>query len=378
MSLAGKIQLAGRHPAAAADWLRMKAGGFRARRRLSAEDTAPPPIVLSVNLTSRCNLRCRMCGQWRREDWNRGPVLPASALLEAVSGLRPGRVKIYLWGGEPLLYPHFRELIAGLGERSHYVVVNTNGVLLRDFAADLVSCGVAALDVSVDGPPEIHDRIRGVPGTFERMAAGLQLLAGIRKREGSRRPMVKSITVVSETNQDRLEETAATLADTGLFDALVFNLGWFTDERRGEATRKIFQSRLGCDSTTWRDYVAALGKIDAERVADFAAKAASGALCRKPVFIVPPLSSSQVADYYRRPGAVFGRKGCVSPWLQAEIRPDGGVTFCPDFPDYIAGNIKSDSLLRIWNGPRARRFRRVLRENGLFPVCNRCCGFFSY
>ncbi len=319
-----------------------------------------------------------MCGQWRRPDSSRGEVLPAGVLLEAFSGLPPGRVKIYLWGGEPLLYPHLEELLSGLHRQGHYVVINTNGVLLEKFAPALVSHRVGGVDVSVDGPPEIHDRIRGMEGTFAALSAGLERLRELGRTDPSGRLLVKSVTVVSEENQDCLEETAAVLAGSGLYDALIFNLGWFTDAARGEATEKIFRARLDCGSTTWQSYVGALGKIDPARVAAFVEKAAAGGLVRPPIFIVPALRASQIEGYYRDPRQVFGRGKCVSPWLQAEIRPDGGLAFCPDFPDYIAGNIRSEPLPRIWNGPRARRFRRVLRERGLFPICRRCCGLFSY
>ena len=378
MELTRKILLAGRHPSAALDWLRLRWAGWNLRRSGSLGDTAFAPRVVSVNLTSRCNLHCRMCGQWRREDWNRAEVLAAGDLLKIFSELRPGRTKIYIWGGEPLLYPHFRELLAGLNRQRHYVVVNTNAVLLEKFAADLVVNRVSGIDVSVDGPAAVHDRIRGVEGTFGRMLMGANRVKELKMSAGLSRPLVKAVSVISEANQDHLEETVAVLEESGAFEALIFNLGWFADEERGEATRRLFHRCFDCEASSWKAYVSALGRVDHARVAEFRRKVSTRTNARLPVFFIPSISPALIGDYYLRPSNIFGRKRCVSPWLQAEIRADGGVAFCPDFPDYIAGNIKSEPLLKIWNGPKAIRFRQALRERGLFPICNRCCGLFSY
>jgi MoaA/NifB/PqqE/SkfB family radical SAM enzyme len=60
---------------------------------------------------------------------------------------------------------------------------------------------------------------------------------------------------------------------------------------------------------------------------------------------------------------------CNAPWVSAVIETDGTVRPC-FFHDSI-GNVRSDSLAAIINGPRAIEFRANLRvaEN---PVCRRC------
>lgn len=339
--------------------------------------TAPGPITVSINLTHLCNLRCRMCGQWRRKDVYRKEILPLEKLKELVDDVAQFHPKIYLWGGEPLLYPHFSELVRYLKEKKQYTIINTNGVLLKKYAAEMVDLRVDGLDISIDGPPEIHNEIRGVPRTFEKVIEGLKILGEHRRIPGQRRPMIKAISTISETNQDFLDETLEMLESTHLFDAAIFNLGWFTTEKIGVATDRIFRKYLGCGSSSWNDFVGALGEVDSEKVASFMTRISShGRKGTLPVFFIPSITPKEVEEYYCRPSSFMGRKACLSPWISLEIRPDGNVTFCPDFPDYIIGNIKEDSFFEIWNGEKARKFRGLLVKKGLFPLCSRCCGLY--
>lgn len=380
MNSLSKLLLALRYPGAARERILSR---LRTRLRVAplvrkGIDRAPTPTTVSLNLTHLCNLRCEMCGQWRRQDVYRREFLPLEKLQGLVDELSAARPKFYLWGGEPLLYPELAGLLRYLREKRQYTIINTNGVLLKKFAAELVGLEVDGLDLSLDGPPEVHDRIRGVPGTYRKVMEGLRLLKGERRKRGKRKPMVKAITTISALNIDRLEETLELFDSSGLFDAVIFNLGWFTTEKIGQATDRIFREHLGCPASSWKDFVGALGEVDPGKVKSFMESVAARRRSGPPVFFIPGLPPGRVEEYYSRPASFLGRKTCFSPWLNIEIRPDGDLTFCPDFPDYIIGNINRESFQEIWNGERARKFRRLLLERGLFPLCSRCCGLFAY
>ncbi len=380
MNSRAKFLLALRYPVAARERLRSR---LHTRRKIvplhkKGIVRAPNPITVSFNLTHLCNLRCGMCGQWRRQDVYRKEFLPLEKFQGLIDELAPSRPKFYLWGGEPLLYPELPGLLEYLKAKKQYTIVNTNGVLLGKYAAEMVSLGVDGLDVSLDGPAEVHDRIRGVPGTYRKVMDGLRLLQEERRKRKTRKPMVKAITTISALNVDRLEETLELFAASGLFDAVIFNLGWFTTEKIGRATDRIFREHLGCPASSWKDFVGALGEFEPGQVKSFMESIAVRRRPGPPVFFIPDLPPGRVEEYYSRPASFLGRKACFSPWLNIEVRPDGDLTFCPDFPDYIIGNINRESFGEIWNGERARKFRRLLLERGLFPLCSRCCGLYAY
>jgi MoaA/NifB/PqqE/SkfB family radical SAM enzyme len=50
----------------------------------------------------------------------------------------------------------------------------------------------------------------------------------------------------------------------------------------------------------------------------------------------------------------------------------GKVYFCP-FIRVEVGDLAESSLEEVWNGERYVELRRRLVENGIFPVCRRCC-----
>jgi MoaA/NifB/PqqE/SkfB family radical SAM enzyme len=121
-----------------------------------------PPLIRGVVLTNRCNLHCRHCDVAARgaKDLDFGEV---TAAIDAFR--REGGRCLYLEGGEPFLW---RDGVHGLDDVVEYahdlgyltVVVYTNGTLPIRTSADMVF-------VSVDGPRDTHDALRGV--SFDRI-----------------------------------------------------------------------------------------------------------------------------------------------------------------------------------------------------------------
>lgn len=79
-------------------------------------------------------------------------------------------------GGEPFLYGSLQSLLRrakGLGLRTAAV---TNGTCLDDGRLDSASPWLDALAVSCDGPPPVHDEIRGKAGAFAALGRGLEVV----------------------------------------------------------------------------------------------------------------------------------------------------------------------------------------------------------
>ena len=95
-------------------------------------------------------------------------------LLDQVAAFRP---RIYLTGGEPTLYPHFAALLTEAKRRGFVVHLQTNGTLLDRVADSLVAQNVEMVTVSMDGPLEVHDAIRGQEGAFRKTCAGIKVLS---------------------------------------------------------------------------------------------------------------------------------------------------------------------------------------------------------
>jgi MoaA/NifB/PqqE/SkfB family radical SAM enzyme len=162
------------------------------------------PLGVSWMLTRRCNKRCRYCGR----DADAGKAeLSSREALRIVDELAAGSVRfIGFTGGEVLLRDDFGGIVARCISRGMSVKVNTNGSLLRDRWRELRKIDV--LQLSLDGPEDVHDRIRG-EGTFRSVR---DAIAGA-KAHGI--PVVLN-TVVSRLNADALEYVLAVCRDNGI------------------------------------------------------------------------------------------------------------------------------------------------------------------
>jgi len=79
-------------------------------------------------------------------------------------------------GGEPFLYSGLREVLQHAKSLGLRTTVTTNGYFLQPRRLGPLRDFVDVLAVSLDGPPELHNRLRGSPRAFDRLCAGLESL----------------------------------------------------------------------------------------------------------------------------------------------------------------------------------------------------------
>ncbi|EKD44371.1 MAG: Radical SAM [uncultured bacterium (gcode 4)] len=130
--------------------------------------------VKSVNLmiTNRCNSRCNMCNIWKNQVYEDIDLL---SLLKLFSREEFSDVQdLSISGGEPLLKKDINIFATSLVRLNHNLklfFVNSNGLLPKktfELAKELVSTArivnpelKVVFSISVEGPKEIHERIRG-------------------------------------------------------------------------------------------------------------------------------------------------------------------------------------------------------------------------
>jgi uncharacterized protein len=147
------------------------------------------PTQLIVVPTFGCNLSCTYCYQEPFVSGVSGLIAPETiaalfAYVDRFHGQDQPRPYLTLFGGEPLMdspahHDRVGRLMAGAGERGVSVAVVTNGYDVEAFLPLLSGGGVREVQVTLDGPPEIHDRRRVLHnglGAFARVAAGIDAL----------------------------------------------------------------------------------------------------------------------------------------------------------------------------------------------------------
>jgi len=118
--------------------------------------------VIQLQLTNKCNMSCAHCyaesGNHLTGEMESNEVFN---LIDEFVDL--GGCRLFLTGGEVLLYKHLDAVISYAKSRHLFVYLSTNGFSITEERVEqLVALGVGAVNVSIDGDnDETHDRFRG-------------------------------------------------------------------------------------------------------------------------------------------------------------------------------------------------------------------------
>ncbi|MHB8123072.1 MAG: radical SAM protein [Desulfuromonadaceae bacterium] len=344
------------------------------------------PLSLELDLTRRCNLRCRMCDQGRQTaeppaglNWHDpNQELPLSAwtdLLDQVASFRP-RPRLHITGGEPTLYRDFPALIQEAKKRGFLVHLQTNGTRLGQFAEFLVAQGVEMLSISIDGPMEIHDRIRGQEGAFTRTTEGIAALMVSRKRLGKPGPLLSINCVISKTNLGCLEQMVPLSLDLGADTLHLLHTNF--NSKANVARHNLLMSPKWAQShgldlifpsiSPGEYYQSEIAPEDLPLLREKLERVRRLARGRLILTFYPNPPLDKLGHYYLDLDYPFPQV-CNALWNSCRILPDGTVSPCLHV---VAGKITEQPFQEIWNGPGMRNFRQVIAR-GVFPGCARCC-----
>jgi len=137
-------------------------------RYLSSEDRAAfVPVHAVWELTLACDLKCQHCGS--RAGKRRSEELTTDECLDLVRQLaRMGTREVTLIGGEAYLRRDWLRIIREIRDQGMDCTVQSGGLhLTEERIKAAVDSGLQALGVSIDGLQELHDKLRGVKGSFD-------------------------------------------------------------------------------------------------------------------------------------------------------------------------------------------------------------------
>lgn len=357
--------------------------GMYVRRRFKPVHAGAPANV-GINLTRRCNLKCKMCMQNRHIEvdkdhlrwYDPGLELPLSAWLNLIDQMAIFRPWVSVTGGEPLLYPHFREFIQAAKGKDLNIDLTTNGLLLPNFAEFLVEQGVEIIHISVDGPEDVHEEIRGLKGAYARTVAGIESLFEARRKRGTYRPVIAINFTITRSNVhviDRMVPFAVSMNA----DLLQFIHPYFNTRENAEKHNRIFTPEFarskGLDVVhpslpEGEYYESEITEEDLPVMKAGLARARSEAKGRIALKMLPGLSDDVLHPYYFDLDYPFSPV-CKALWTKCRVLPDGTVSPCMHV---IAGNITEKPLLELWDGPQMSRLRQIIAKRQ-FPACDRCC-----
>ena len=306
-------------------------------------------FFVQLHLTERCNLQCRHCYQTGRsvDEMSLPEVREVVAEIsdtlsewESAYGIQYSK-SFNVTGGEPLLRGDILEVIKEIKGRGFGLYLLTNGILVNEKkAGSLADLGVDGVQVSVEGPEEIHDSIRG-KGTFSASMRGVQYLldAGL---------SVTLNVTLSSVNANYFVDIIDLAMKKG-----VQRLGFsrLVPSGKGESMLKEMLS-----PETLRQLYNKIFSMDTGNL--------------KIVTGDPVASQSLVSDDGIDMGEVpLG--GCAAAVSGITILPDGTLVPCRRL-DIAVGNIRTDSFREIWSTSKVLQdIRSRQKYEGKCKTCRR-------
>lgn len=330
------------------------------------------PIHIDVELHKRCNLNCIVCSRDTRgvelNAESRRSELPPRRWLSLVKEAASLGVRVWNIEGanEPMAHPGTFRILRAVKDAGLYGTLTTNGTLwTENQARALVKMGWDRLHVSIDGiTPAMHDRCRGVPGTFDKAMAFIRRLNHYKQQRGTEWPMLNINTVVNNLNYHLLPEFVEFCQEHKADYLFVEPVIPYHDNARSlklseeqmkelprfvESARKL-ADKYGIDN----NFGTHDRNLDAELVKH------TGAINRV-----------HLNDVKDKPKRGLLAAPCYKPWMYLAVKYDGLVGHCGLVTH--GQSIKYTNLHDIWYGEVLLQVRQEMFHSRLGEHCLRCC-----
>ena len=289
------------------------------------------PYLASFALTDECNANCQHCSFFTSlDDPNKTPMT-AEELKNAIRQAQDlGVSVINIVGGEPLMFPQWREVFQSVDKRKSHLLMFTNGWFLAESAADLKAVGMGGVYVSLDASTaEAHDRKRGKEGLFAKAMEGINAALKADLTVG-----ISCCIDEKDYESGELDRIIELGKRAGVHEVLVFDaipVGKYAarDDLRGEG------GVVGTSNSTWLDSL-----IDHVRPYN-TDKSYPGVL-------IYSYSSSHLS------------RGCTSGVAQLYVSPYGEICPC-DFYHPKFGSLREEKMYLIWD--------RMSQQMGAHGTC---------
>jgi len=349
--------------------------------------------LVSLRITDMCNLRCHTCGQWGDNgylhEYEMKELKAREVPLETYKNLvdqiaDKGWSPIwYIWGGEPMMYPGMIELLYYIKDKGMPISMVSNGTKIAIYANEIAdTCTI--LYLSVDGPnAEIHDNQRPAVSSsysnFKDVEAALDDVKAEKENRGSLFPYIVPLSCITAYNIDYVVDLYKFTSQYA--DAQILYLTWWIDQASAIEHSKDYERRFGSKPQTHYGWIGDWKEFDHGVILDKYMEMIeiSNKTGKCPPMMMPELTTKEdINTYYNDHTETFGYNQCVSIYMTLEIDSNGDVSLCRDYHDYVIGNIQTDRVEDMWNNPAAIKFRQSISQEGVMPVCRRCCGLMGF
>jgi len=131
--------------------------------------------LIQLQYNYACNFKCKHCAIERFKQQNGRLLTVADVKRIADQADAMGLASICISGGEPLIFPDLKDVIAAIGPERFVISMDTNGwFLTEDKVKWLVENGVDRVHLSMDGLESSHNKFRRAEGSWKRSLEALE------------------------------------------------------------------------------------------------------------------------------------------------------------------------------------------------------------
>ena len=308
------------------------------------------PVHVVWEITLACNLKCQHCGS--RAGKPRHDELTTQECLEVVDQLaKLGTREITLIGGEAFLRHDWIKIIKAIRQHNIYCATQTGALnFTQDKLQEAIEAGLQGIGVSIDGLPELHDRLRGVPGSYNmaintlRRAKYAGLNRSVNTQIGPETiPMLRQL-------MDRIIEAGAQQWQIQLTVAM------------GNA---VDNDQIILQPYQVLELMPLLGQLFDEGY-------------ERGLTMLTGNNIGYFGPYEHKFRSIANStshySGCSAGQTVIGLEADGTVKGCPSLPTvgYAGGNIRDLSLEDIWNSSEEIHFGRLRSIDDLWGFCRTC------
>jgi MoaA/NifB/PqqE/SkfB family radical SAM enzyme len=329
------------------------------------------PILVFIEVTNRCNLKCIMCGRTHdpryEQKGHTGDV--TLELVQRLDPILPYAREVNLVGvGEPTINRQFVDIVQHVKGFGPYASTTCNATLLTDEAARrLIGCGLDQIVFSVDGCTQRTFETIRVGASFERVTSNIRRFTAARREAGRRKPHVRVELVLMRENAEELPRLPAFAQELGADGLIVVPMFEHSGEEFAPivAEQSLRHVPLERGQSLWSQFQAQRERaglplsttITEERLPEIFGEQA-------PVTGTGPRRLEAVPV---QPDVPY----CTQPWSVIYLSWKGEVRTCC-FTDLTFGSLQQQGIEEVWNGERYRSFRAQVARGDLHPACSDC------
>jgi MoaA/NifB/PqqE/SkfB family radical SAM enzyme len=312
-----------------------------------------------------------MCTIWKRgntidiekeltlDDWKKCIDILVSRKIEVIE----------IFGGDSLLRKDVTlPLIEYIDKKNKNIKMDipTNCNLIDKETADaLVRNGVERIWISLDGPVETHDDIRGTNGTYSRVLRAIKYLVEAKKEQGKNKPYLIINCTISSLNVENFEQIIPFAKKIGVDSVELEYVGEFKEE-------DIENTNVdGIKPTPFYVNLDSSNLLTKEQAISLKKKMKSVRELAKNLNMIVTTFNIDILTIDNLTKGTIPNKKCYFCRYTITIDPFGNMIGCFHYNNYVIGNIMKEPIFSLWKNNKHQIFLKSQKNNEI-KLCRHC------